>query len=107
MNNFSLLSRYATIATATLERPDGEAIVYLQRRFVPALERFAFLQWHEVRQDERIDQIAALYLGDPQQFWRLCDANRALLPQQLVAQPGSRLRITLPEGMTGARDGDA
>jgi hypothetical protein len=104
MSDFSPLSRYAGIATATLELADGEAIIYLRRRFVPAPERFALLQLHEVRQGERIDHIAAHYLGDPEQFWRLCDANRALRPEQLVEQPGRRLRITLPEGIPGAPD---
>jgi hypothetical protein len=104
MSNFSSLSRYVTIDTTTLELADGDSIIYLRRRFVPPPERYALLQWHEVRDGERIDQIAALYLGDPEQFWRLCDANRALQPQQLVAQPGQRLRITLPEGIPGASD---
>jgi hypothetical protein len=104
MHNFSPLSRYAAIATSTLELADGEAIIYLQRRFVPGPERLAFLQWHEVHQDQRLDQIAAQYLGNPEQFWRLCDANRALRPEQLVEQAGKQLRITLPEGIPGAVD---
>ena len=104
MSTFSPLSRYAGIATATLELPDGEAVIYLRRRFVPPPERFAFLQWHEVRAGERIDQVAAQHLGDPEQFWRLCDANRALQPAALVDEPGRLLRITLPEGLPGAPD---
>jgi len=34
----------------------------------------------------------------------LCDANGALLPEALVAQPGAQLDITLPEGVPGASD---
>jgi hypothetical protein len=90
MSDFSPLSRYAGIATTTLELADGEAIIYLRRRFVPAPERFALLQLHEVREGERIDQVAA--------------HNRAMRPEQLVEQPGRQLRITLPEGIPGAPD---
>ena len=28
-------------------------------------------------QGERLDNVAAQYLGDPTLFWRLCDANNA------------------------------
>jgi hypothetical protein len=105
MSDISPLSRYFGIATATLELADGTTVIHLRRRFVPAPERFALLQWHEVRDGERIDQVAAHYLGDPEQFWRLCDANRALRPAELVDRPGKLLRITLPEGVPGASDG--
>ena len=44
---------------------------------------------------------SAQYLGDPEQFWRLCDANRALRPQELTDTIGKKLRITLPEGIPG------
>jgi hypothetical protein len=98
---FPPTSRYALTATATLERPDGTKIVYLTRRFVPQPERFATLQWHQVKQSERLDNIAASYFGDPEQFWKLCDANRALKPEDLVATIGRKLRITLPEGIPG------
>lgn len=102
MSNFSALSRYATLESATLETADGAAIIYLRRRFVPAPERFALLQLHEVRQGDRLDNVAAHYLGDPQQFWRICDANRALRPQALLETVGGQVRITLPEGVPGA-----
>ena len=98
---FPPTSRYALTATTTLERADGTVVAYLTRRFVPQPERFATLQWHQVKQSERLDNIAASYFGDPEQFWKLCDANRALQPQELVATLGRKLRITLPEGIPG------
>ena len=109
-SNFPSTSRYAGIETTTLETADGTTIIYLKRRFVPPPERFALLQYHVVTQSERLDNITAHYLGDPEQFWRVCDANRATLtedpnralrPEALEAQ-GTRLRITLPEGIPGA-----
>jgi len=98
---FPPTSRYATTPIATWRRPDGTPVAYLTRRFVPAPEGFATLQWHRVLQGQRLDTIAAQYLGDPEQFWRLCDANRALRPQELTDTVGRQLRITLPEGIPG------
>ena len=98
---FPPTSRYYGIETATLEDANGDKTVYLKRRFVPAPERFALLLEHTVKQGERLDNITAQYLTDPEQFWRLCDANRALRPDELTERPGSTLRITLPEGIPG------
>lgn len=94
-------SRYAGIGTATLEDAAGEVTVYLRRRFLPPPERFALLREHVVKQAERLDNITALYLDDPEQFWRVCDANRAMRPDELTETIGRRLRITLPEGIPG------
>lgn len=101
MSNFSALSRYAGIETAPFELADGRVVAYVRRRFLPDPARFALLQMHEVIQGERLDNITAFHLGDPEQFWRIADANRAMRPEDLVATPGTRLRITLPEGIPG------
>ena len=98
---FSITSRYYGIATAKLETADGRSIVYLRRRFVPSPERFALLQEHTVTEGDRLDNLAAQYLGDPEQFWRICDANGAMRPEELTETVGRRLRITLPEGIPG------
>lgn len=98
---FAPTGRYYGIATATLDPEGPTPVVYLTRRFVPSPERFALLQEHTVRQGERLDQITARYLDDPEQFWRVCDANRVMHPDGLTSPPGRRLRITLPEGIPG------
>ena len=98
---FPPTSRYALTPTASLMRADGTLVTYLRRRFVPPPENLALLQWHQVVQNERLDNITAHYLGDPEQFWRLCDANRALRPEELTETIGKPLRITLPEGIPG------
>jgi hypothetical protein len=95
-------SRYATIGTATYTTPDGRTIVYLRRRFVPPPDRFALLQEHTVTEGERLDNLTAQYFGDPEVFWRLCDANGAMQPDELTETVGRRLRITLPEGIPGS-----
>ncbi|MFN7949735.1 MAG: LysM domain-containing protein [Blastocatellia bacterium] len=92
-------SRYHKTETAKLETADGRTIAYLRRRFVPPPENFALLFEHSVAEGERLDTLAALYLGDAEQFWRICDANNAIRPDELIETPGRRLRITLPEGI--------
>ncbi len=97
---FPPTSRYHGVEVAVRETPEGRPVAYLRRRFVPQPERFATLQEHVVTEGERLDNITARYLEDPEQFWRLCDANGALHPQELE-ELGRRLRITLPEGIPG------
>ena len=96
---FPINSRYYGIATVTFETEDGKQLVYLRRRFVPAPERFDLLAEHTVSEGERLDNIAALYLGDAEQFWRLCDANGVIRPEELIETVGRLIRITLPEGI--------
>ena len=92
-------SRYHAVPITTLIGPDGRVIAYLRRRFVPPPEHFVTLQEHTVVQGDRLDNLAAHYLGDPEQSWRICDANVAMRPAELTDTIGRRLRITLPEGM--------
>lgn len=96
---FASTSRYYGLETAELELPDGRKVAYVRRRFVPQPERFALLQEHQVTEGERLDNITDQYLGDPELFWRVCDANRAMRPDELTETIGRRLRITLPEGI--------
>jgi len=102
-NAFDPASRYAAVETTTLDI-DGRTVVYLRRRWVPPPEHFALLVEHAVAPGERLDLIAAQELGDPELFWRICDANGVLRPDELEAV-GTRLRITLPEGISGGGDG--
>ena len=95
-DKFPPSSRYHDIEVATIAGLDGLAIAYLRRRFVPQPERFALLREHTVRAGERLDHLAALYLGDPEQFWRIADANGAIAPETLTDDAGTTVRITLP-----------
>jgi len=98
--SFPATSRYASTDVTTLTDADGRVTAYLRRRFVPQPERFALLQVHAVAEGERLDNLTAAYLGDPGQFWRVADANRAMRPDDLMVV-GQVLRITLPEGIPG------
>ena len=92
-------SRYYGLAAIKLDRPGGETVIYLERRFVPSPDSFQLLQLHTVTQGERLDNIAAQNLGDPQAFWRICDANRAMRPEDLTETLGRKIRVTLPAGI--------
>jgi hypothetical protein len=99
--NFPPTSRYYGIETVTVQLSATRSIAYLRRRFLPPPERFAILKEHVVTDGERLDQVAAQELGDPEAFWRIADANAAMRPEELTEIPGRRLRITLPEGIPG------
>lgn len=99
--HFPPTSRYHLVETTTLQTPEGRSVAYLRRRFIPPPERFALLLEHSVGQGDRLDNVTALYLGDPEQFWRICDANAVLRPTELTDTIGRRIRITLPDGIPG------
>ena len=100
-NQFPATSRYAGLETATYEKADGTTVVYVKRRFLPQGDDLSLVHEHVVTAGERLDTIAAQYLGDPEQYWRICDGNNAMQPDALVSEPGKRINITLPEGMKG------
>lgn len=97
-------SRYYAARTLSYVTPAGETITYLARRIVPqpGAPNFATIATHSVRQGDRLDLIAAKYLGDPLIFWLICDANGAIDPADLVATIGTVLSITTPQGVPGA-----
>jgi len=92
----SSTSRYAGLETARYIAPDGREILYLRRRFLPDPSAMTVLAIHAVVQGDRLDNVTARYLGDPEQFWRIADANLALRPEELTAEVGRRLRIAMP-----------
>ncbi len=98
-------SRYHGVGTGTHTGPDGRSRTFLRRRFVPPPERFALLTEHTVTGGDRLDRLTAQYLGDPEQFWRIADANGAVAPESLTDVAGARIRITLPAGVPGTDQG--
>lgn len=105
---FTPSSRYYALPTAQTTLPDGRTVVYVTRRFLPPTDGFALLQTHTLVAGDRLDNLAARYLGDPTASWRLADANGAMRPEALVAPPGATLAITLPEGVPAPQGaGDA
>ena len=93
---FDPTSRYATIEVAQLTTADGRTIAYVRRRFVPRGSTIPTLVQVTVDVADRLDLIASRTLGNPEQFWRICDANDALRPDDLLV-PGGTLRIPVPQ----------
>ncbi len=98
---FPVNSRYYDVETETVETAEGETVIYLKRRFISQPERFALLREHRVVEGDRLDNVTASYLEDPELFWRLADANNALHPEELTDEVGRVLRITQAEGVPG------
>ncbi|HSQ23351.1 MAG TPA: hypothetical protein VLN44_03035 [Pyrinomonadaceae bacterium] len=102
---FAPTSRYYGIETALLQKPDGTTFVYVRRRFLPQPDRMALVQEYQVKQGDRLDNLAAQFIGDAEQFWRIGDANWAMRPEELTETIGRRLRVALPEGVPGMPNG--
>ena len=83
--------------------PSGQVIPYLQRRIVPqpGAPNYATINQYTSVQGDRLDLIAAKFLGDPLMAWLICDANGAIAPHDLVKTPGTVLEITTPQGVPG------
>jgi hypothetical protein len=94
---FDPTSRYARLETAELTDRDGRDIAYVRRRFLPQGRRMPLLAEVAVRPGDRLDIITARALGDPEHFWRVCDANDAMDPQELTKETGRALRVPVPE----------
>lgn len=105
VRTFPANSRYHMTGTLALELPDGETVVYLERRFIPAPEAMTTIREHRVAGGDRLDKLAAEFYGDPELFWQICDANRAMQPQDLTEIAGVEIAIAIPPGVAGAGRG--
>lgn len=96
---FDPTSRYFALETSSISVKDRNGkehkMAYKLRRFLPALENMTAMVEHTVKQGERLDNMTARYLGDPLQFWRLCDANNVFRPDELE-MTGRQIKISLP-----------
>ncbi|NPD27109.1 hypothetical protein [Corallococcus exiguus] len=90
-------SRYVNLETATLTLPDGRVAAYKRRRFIPAGNSLKVLAEVTVTEGDRLDLLTHRTLGDPEQYWRVCDANDTLNPFDLMREQGSVVRIAMPE----------
>ncbi len=88
-------SRYEPVADAVYVDGSGREIVYKRLRIIP-LPRGVIT--HAVAREDRLDLIANRYFGDPEQYWRIVDANQGMLPPELVVEIERRLVIPLVSG---------
>jgi hypothetical protein len=96
-------SRYYGFGVLQYPAPGGKSVPYLARRIIPqpGAPNYATINQYTVKQGDRLDQIAARFLGDPILAWLICDANGAMAPDDLVSAPGRVLAITTPQGVPG------
>ena len=85
-------SRYASVSDAVYVDERGREIPYKRLRLLPSPPVH---QAHVVGQGQRLDTIAFQYYRDPEQFWRIADANTTLDPEALTQIVGRRLGIPL------------
>ncbi len=76
-------SRYEKTGTFVLTRSDGTMIQSLRLPLPgPALVQ----GYYRRSEGQRLDLIANAFLKDATAFWRLCDANNAVVPDSLAAR---------------------
>jgi hypothetical protein len=98
MPAFDPRSRYFELSAqpAVYQDERGRAIPYLRRRFLPQGARMPLLGEVVPAPGDRLDLIAARTLGDPLLAWRICDANDAMNPFDLLLEREGPLRVPLP-----------
>jgi hypothetical protein len=75
--------------------PGVEPIELYVPRIIPTPARS---QSHQVAASDRLDLLAARYLADPFQYWRIADANPTLIPDDAL-DPGAVLTVPVkPRG---------
>lgn len=98
---FEATSRYASLTVKTQQQlqSDGQlrSIRSVERRFLPPVGTGTPVMEHLVVQGDRLDNLAARYLGDPTQFWRIADANECFRPEELTAETARAIVILLPQ----------
>lgn len=96
---FAANSRYAGLPVLEVVVTDADGtsrtIRYAARRTWSLPDTVTPLAQHVLAPGERLDLLAARYAADPTAFWRICDANPVLWPQQLE-QPGRTILIAMP-----------
>jgi len=92
---FEPASRYYSIGNSVWTDEQGRKVVYKRRRFLPQSGSARSLAHVTIKPKDRLDLIAAQALGDPLLFWRLCDANDAMNPFDLL-ENGTIVRVPAP-----------
>lgn len=86
-------SRYAGSETRERIGRDGRREVYVLPRVAPQPESYLIGARHRVSDSDRLDMIAYRAQGRATAFHGIADANRAMHPSQLTAEPGEALAI--------------
>jgi hypothetical protein len=87
-------SRYEKLPTAKYTDALGRTVTYVTTRYIPPTTAYI---GHSVADGDRLDLIAYRYFRDPLRFWRICDANLATWPEDLLV-PGAVIAVPPSEG---------
>ena len=99
-------SRYYGNGVEQITLANGTVVAYLSRRIIPQPGIYPQAQNYGVVIGDRLDNLAARYIGDPILYWMIADANSAFSPEELIAEPGKTILIPLVSGIpAGARNG--
>jgi hypothetical protein len=90
-------SRYEPIPETSMAAKNGRTIRYKRMRFVPQTTARSRL-FVKAQLGDRPDLLAYRAIGDPEQFWRLCDLNLVRRPVDLTGVPGKPVTIPSPGG---------
>ena len=99
-------SRYYGAATKSFTLANDVQVMYLARRIIPRPDIYTSVRNYVVVDGDRLDNLAAKFLGDPTLYWMICDANGATDPDELTAQAGRTILVPVASGIPpGARNG--
>lgn len=99
-------SRYYGNGTEQITLPNGTVVAYLSRRIIPQMSIYTQMQNYSVVSGDRLDNLAARFIGDPTLFWMIADANGVSDADSLTAEPGKVILIPLVSSIpSGARNG--
>lgn len=87
-------SRYEKVPEATYTDATGREIRYKTTRFITDPQAFV---GHRLQNGERLDHVAWQHYRDAERYWRICDANQAAWPDDLLEE-AAILRIPPSEG---------
>lgn len=87
-------SRYEDVPTLEYDDGRGRVIRYKGIRAIPTPPGMAR---RTVDEGSRLDHLAFDHYRDPERFWRICDANLGVHPDDLTAEPGRVLDIPSAE----------
>ena len=74
-------SRYASAPTEAVPDTRGRLVTAVLPPPPPAQTQLGI---HALRQGERLDHLAALYLSNPTAYWRIAEQNDVMLPEALT-----------------------
>jgi hypothetical protein len=81
---FTDKSRYKNVTQYEVTDHRGRTVKVVA---VPAAPQQTIKGYHLLKQGQRTDHLASLYLNDAAGFWRIAEANDSMLPEALSEQP--------------------